>query len=237
MTHEIVSVLCGGGGPWLSDGKPGLGVGARVFDNTDNKFSPCEAYQKLLERCTAEIIIYVHDDVSVFDPDWLSRVLAPFERPEVVAVGLGGATGLGNRDLYRKSYNIWNLARRGYASNQTDAEVHGERFTGERRVAVLDAFFMAIRTDFLRSVGGWPVDHLTHHACDLWLACEAAKASQETWMVGVKVLHSGGGTSTKPTYRKASWKLGGTLESDHIVPHKFIYENYRDVLPIEVGQE
>lgn len=229
MTHEISSVLCGGPGLELPTAEY-----PRYFDNRDNHVTPCEAYQDLLKFATSDVIIYIHDDVTIHDPDWISRVLAPFERDEVVAVGLGGATGLGNADLYRKPYNIWNLARRGYASNQTDAEVHGERFESVRRVAVLDAFFMAVRTAWLRSIGGWPVGSLTHHGLDLWLACEAARAGKETFMVGASVTHHGGGSSTKPTYAKAAWLKGGSMEQDHIQPHRFIWDEYRDVLPLEV---
>lgn len=232
MTHEIVSVLCGGPG---LEGVPD-GEWVRTFDNTANKFTPCEAYQDLLETSDKDIIIYAHDDVTIHYPDWLSSVLALSQLDEtIVAVGLGGATGLANADLYRKPFNIWNLARRGYASNQTDAEVHGERFAGSKRVAVLDAFFMAVRRDWITSVGGWPVDHLSHHCLDLWLACEAARRGKETWMVGVNCTHHGGGSSTKPAYAKAAWLKGGSMEQDHIQPHRWLWDEYRDVLPLELA--
>jgi len=229
-TYEVASVYCGGPGITF----PGVGPRVQWIDNKDNAISPCEGYKKLLDASTAEIIIYIHDDVTIHDPEWLERVLAPFHDPQCVAVGLGGATGLGHPDLYKKSYNIWNMARSGYTSNQTDAEVHGARFTGSRKVAVLDAFFLAVRADFVRSVGGWPVSHLTHHCLDLWLSCEAARAGKETWLVGVKCTHHGGGTSTKPAYAEAKWLKGGSMQTDHTEPHRWLYDNYKDVLPIRV---
>ena len=124
------------------------------------------------------------------------------------------------------------MARSGYMSNQDDWEIHGKRETGTKRVAVLDAFLMAVRRDFLLSVGGWPVKHLTHHCLDLWLACEAARAGKEIYMVGISALHSGGGTSTNAIYATAEWKQGGSLETDHQLPHRWLAETYRDVLPI-----
>lgn len=227
MTYEIVSVACCG---------PGVGIGhnVRCLDNQDNRLSPCEAHQKLLETSEVDVIIYVHDDVDIHESHWIDGFINLFDNPRCVAAGLGGATALGNRDLYRTPFNIWNMARSGYASNQTDAETHGERFTGVRRVAVLDAFFMAVRADWLRSVGGWPVDHLTHHCLDLWLACEAARDEKEIWQVGVSCTHHGGGTSTKPEYAKAKWLQGQSVENDHILPHRWLYSEYRDVLPITV---
>ena len=205
-----------------------------VVENEDNKYSPCAAYQHCLNECESDVICMVHDDVIVHDPDWHERVMDQFNKPNTVAVGFGGATGLGNKDLYRKPFNIWNMARTGYASNQTDAEVHGERFTGSRRVATLDAFFLAVRSSFIVATGGWPTANLTHHCLDLWLACEAARQGKEVWMVGCSVSHLGGRSSAQPIYKDAKWLQGHSLESDHVLPHKWLFNNYRDVLPLEI---
>jgi GT2 family glycosyltransferase len=181
-----------------------------------------------------DIIIYIHDDVTIHEENWFGAVMGLFENPNCVVVGLGGATSLGHPDLYKKPYKIERMARGGYCSNQTDAEVHGVRFTGEKRVAVLDAFLMAVRRDWLVSIGGWPVKHLTHHGLDLWVCLEAARAGKEVWMTGVSCTHHGGGTSTKTAYRDATWLQGGNRDADHALPHVWLYENYRDVLPLEV---
>jgi len=235
MTSEIVSVLCGGPGLMLP-GAPSASL-LRWFSNQDNGLSPCECYQRLLNESQSDVIIYVHDDVMIRDEQWLEKVMALFDgNSNCVAVGLGGATALGSRDLYRKPFNIWNMARRGYASNQTDAEVHGERFADARRVAVMDAFFIAVRCDWLRGLGGWPVAHLTHHCLDLWLACEAARTGREIWMTGIDCTHHGGGSSTTPQYAQAKWLKGQSMESDHVLPHRWLFETYRDVLPLEIGQ-
>lgn len=234
MTFDTVTVVVD------SKCKPDLpGVKPLCLWNRDNSLSPCQSYQYLLDHrlkyAPYDVIIYCHNDVTIHDSRWLDSVIITFEsNPNCMAVGLGGATGLGNKNLYRRPFNIWNLARTGYASNQTDAEVHGERFQGRRKVSVLDAFFMAVRTDFLQRVGGWPVGHLTHHCLDLWLGCEVARAGKETWMVGVDCTHHGGGSSTKPAYAQAGWLQGGSMEEDHIRPHKWIWDEYRDVLPLHV---
>jgi GT2 family glycosyltransferase len=230
VTYDILSVLCGGKG----FDAPMTGQMVVEWDNQDNKLTPCQAYQRLLENSDSEILIYSHDDVTIHDPDWLARVLEPFTLPQVVTVGLGGALSLGHPDLYKKVYRLPDMARGGYRSNQTDYATHGEQETGSCRVAVCDAFFLAVRRDFLLKIGGWPVKHLTHHCLDLWLACEAVRHRKEVYMVGCSVLHSGGGTSTKEIYSKAAWKQGGTLETDHQLPHRWLYENYRDVLPITI---
>ncbi len=261
MNAHIISVKCGGDGPVLPMGyfmnvslsgesgktatfaePPGYGATAVTWiDNHDNRMTPCEAYQAGLELKNDEkfyhqgdVLIYVHDDVTIHDSDWLARVLEPFARPNCVTVGLGGALSLGHPDLYKRAYRLQDMARGGYRSNQTDWQTHGERETGSCRVAVVDAFFMAVRRDFLLKIGGWPVRHLTHHCLDLWLACEAARHRKETWMVGVGCTHHGGGSSTKTAYREAKWLQGGSLEQDHQQPHRWLYDSYRDCLPFQV---
>lgn len=230
---EVACVVCGGPGAEL----PGLEAGeagVRVIDNRENILTPCEAYHKICESSDSEFLVYVHDDVSVFDPQWLKRVLGRLTHPNTGVVGLGGAIALGSRDLYKRPYRLSDMARAGYFSNQTDWKTHGQRETGERRVAVVDAFFMAVRKSLLKQAGGWPTRHLTHHCLDLWVCCEAARQGKEVWIVGVECTHHGGGSSTKDLYRNASWLQGGTLEKDHQTPHVWLHDRYRDVLPLEV---
>lgn len=239
---QVATVVCQGPGvviPGVDDGTPGNLNLTRVL-NRGNKLSPCQAYQNVLTHFSCpiptppDILVMVHDDVTVHDDDWLPRVLELFSNSECVAVGLGGATHLGHPNLYKRPYRLQDMARGGYVSNQTDWEVHGGHEVGAKRVAVLDAFFMAVRTQFLLDVGGWPVQHLTHHGLDLWLACMAARHGKETWMTGCSVTHHGGGTSIKPEYGKAKWLQGGTLEKDHQSPHEFLYSEFRDCLPLDV---
>jgi hypothetical protein len=239
MRIEPCSVICAGKGPWL----PGRGR-LRLIHNEDNRMTPCQAYQKALNQTKAEVLVMIHEDVTIRDPHWLAMIHDlfvpifdtgdPREPNPIVAAGLGGGTSLGRPDLYRKPFNIWNLARGGYASNQSDAEVHGERFTGVKRVAVLDAFVMAVRVEWLRRRGGWPVDNLTFHCLDLWLACEVARDDKEIWMYGADCTHHGGGVSVTDKYKDAGWLQGGTLSEDHLAPHRWLANVYRDVLPIEV---
>ena len=246
MTSSLLTVKCGGPGVRCDYEtlfiEPTLVPLDNWIDNTSNQLTPSRCYQDLFnseyrhtETLKDHAIMYVHDDVTFHEPNWRERVMTLFEcNPRIVCVGLGGAIALGNRNLYKSRYRINNLARQGYVSNQTDWQVHGGHETGAKRVAVVDAFFMAVRASFLSEVGGWPVEHLTHHCLDLWLACEAARRGKEVWMVGASCTHHGGGSSTKPAYEQAWWLQGGTLESDHQIPHRWLYEEYRDVLPIEV---
>ena len=260
LSCEVASVICGGTGPKLAfnfhgltddfgieeqertcfiDPSIGSGMGnikCRWYDNRANLVTPCRAYQELLEATEADVLCYSHDDLTVYDPGWLTRVMELFEsNDKCVAVGLGGALGLGTSDIYKKRYHISQLQRIQYGSNAVDAETHGERVTGVRRIAVPEQYFMAVRVEWLRSRGGWPVEHCHHHMLDAFLACEAARSEMEIHQYAASCWHEGGKSSTSDKYKNASWLAGGTLESDHRTPHKWIYETYRSELPLKVN--
>lgn len=236
LTFEIVSVICGGKGPKFPPRQSRnreFHKHVTLVDNRSNKRTPCQVYQAALEASKADVLIYIHDDVTIHDADWLGRVLDQFGE-HTAAVGLGGATSLGHPNLYKVPYKLQDMARGGYASNQTDWQVHGTQETEARRVAVLDAFFMAVRRDFLLEIGGWPTGYLTHHCLDLWLACEAARHGKDTRIVGASCTHHGGQTSVKALYQDAKWLQGGDTDEDHKRPHFWLYVAYRDVLPLRV---
>lgn len=238
MTSETLSILCGGPGPILPPGPTSRYTG---IDNISNSRTPCQCLHDAyldafsLPAIVPKILIFLHDDLDIYDPDWHAKVLALFSsNPACAVVGLGGGSSLGRESLYKRPYRISDLARGGYVSNQRDWQVHGGHLDGTQRVAVVDAFFMAVRTDFLLECDGFPVDRLSHHCIDLWLACEAARKNKEVWAIGIDCLHHGGGTSTKKVYGEAQWLQGKTLVGDHEAPHKWLHEEYGDVLPIKV---
>ena len=203
-----------------------------VWDNSQDNIGVVAAYQRLYERNTSDVLCYLHDDVALYEEDWLDRVLHEFEDPAVGVVGFGGALRHGSEDLYKRPYRIEQLARSGYRSNTKDAEAHGERFTGECDVSVLDGFSLMVRRNLLVVAGGWPIHFLQFHNYDLWLSCIAHRLGYRVRMVGVSCWHSGGATSTTPQYQ--DWcisKYGKTDAQIHAEAHTYIYEEFMDVLP------
>jgi hypothetical protein len=114
-----------------------------------------DAFQQCYLRTQEPVLAYIHDDVMIYEKGWDDRVLREFTDPTVGLVGFGGALGHGQPNLYRVPYHLPNLARQNFMSNLRHAEVHGERFTGERDVAVLDGFALFVRREILDKVGGW----------------------------------------------------------------------------------
>lgn len=208
---------------------------ARLF-NFDLKYSLIEAYDSLLHSFGDEdILIYLHDDVEVYEPLWGERITAEFADPKVVIVGMGGATGIGVNDIYKVPYDITQLQRINYHSNQRDAEIHGQRFTGSMDVAVVDGFCMAVRVEWLKRIGGWKTIKTNFHLYDEWLCLLAIRAELKVRMVGIDCLHKGGGASTKQPYMDWCLNHATTPEREHSEPHVRFYEEFRDLMPYRIS--
>lgn len=193
-----------------------------------------DAYQHIYSVHADEICAYIHDDVTVHDADWQDRIHAEFADPKVAIVGMGGALGIGLPEIYKRPYNIWQLQRIDYYSNQTDWAIHGKYETGSRDVAVVDGFFMAVRRSFLDEIGGWAWFPFSFHCYDTCLCLMARRHGWKVRMVGVSVTHHGGKTSTTPEYLEWCKSRGTTAEREHEEPHRWMYDTFRDCLPCRV---
>jgi hypothetical protein len=198
-----------------------------------------EAYQRGFEESHEPILGYIHDDVVCYERGWDERVLKEFEDPAVGLVGFGGALGHGDPEMYKKPYELSQLARRHFLSNMREAEAHGERFTGECDVAVLDGFALFVRRKVLLRAGhwngdpfnagyyGWPVGNpIGYIGYDYWLSCEARRQSYRIRLVGVACDHLGG---------KSTGMTPPGFDAKFEEAHRYIYDTCRDVLPYEVA--
>jgi hypothetical protein len=109
---------------------------------------------KALEFSDADIIACLHDDLLIEEDGWDRRVLSHFAMNDRCGLlGFGGATGLGDPDLYQKPYEPHQLARRHFISNMRDAEAHGERVQVATQVSCLDGFSLIGRREFWSAQG------------------------------------------------------------------------------------
>jgi len=196
----------------------------------------CQMFKLMLDNNPAgppDVIAYLHSDLFMHEKDWDRRVLAEFDDERVAVVGVVGATGLAHEDIFKIPYHYTQLARCGVYSNLTDAEVHGERFTGERDVAVLDSCAIFVRSELLHRIGGWPVGRYPNssHCSDLWISCMAHRHQERVRLVGISCTHrSGGRGATGEEWLNAR---GGDHKL-HQQAHVALYEDFRDVLPVRI---
>jgi GT2 family glycosyltransferase len=208
-----------------------------TFKVNDGVIGSYDKMYRSSETKDADVLAYIHDDVTVYEKGWDARVLKEFENPEVGVVGFGGALQHGADQIYKLPYDYKQLARWLYKSNVDDAEVHGERFTGACDVAVVDGFAIVVRRSLLDRCGGWPVDtYPPHHNYDYWICCMAHRLGYRVRCVGVRCQHHGGGTAVGAAYHQ--WCSGTKWGSDaamHQAGHRLVYEEFRDVLPWRCG--
>ena len=184
-----------------------------------------DAYQDIYENTRETVIAYVHDDLVCHEQDWDFTVMQEFLDTNVGVVGVAGAWGHGDPDLYQKPYELPQLARRGFMSNMRDAEKHGSRFRGARDVVVLDGIALFVRREVLTKAGGWPKSGVDYFMYSEWLCCMARRFGYRIRLVGLNVDHLGG----------KSTGLNPNAKFDYEGEHRFLYDNFRDVLPSEVG--
>jgi hypothetical protein len=222
----------------------------------DGKDGMLQAYQSGLTKAAArnfDILAFLHDDTIINDLEWTHRVLAEFEDPTVGLVGFGGALGHGYANMYREPYEYRHLGRYDFMSNMVDAENHGKRFTGACDVAVLDGFALIVRRDVLEGRGvvkpfmrgdtvtftehppfpnGWPLNTpIGYIAYDYWLSCMTRRLGYRIRLVGVPCQHLGGRTFVKLAIGQDPQHWQKYLDA-----HRYIYDEFKDVLPFRVGQ-
>jgi hypothetical protein len=211
------------------------GIEYAVNYNFDPNRGVVKAYHILWQEHPGEdVLIYMHDDVTIHDPDWVKRIALEMMDPQVAICGLGGATSIGSPNIYKKPYDLIQLARGGYVSNQRDWEVHGDREVSSRKVSVVDGFLMAVRGSFLGEISGWDWIESNFHCYDTAMCLMAIRRGYEVRMAGVDCEHHGGRTSTSPGYREWCKENGTTVEEEHSKPHRWLYEEFRDVLPVQI---
>lgn len=188
-----------------------------------------------------DLICYLHDDVLIQEHDWDEQLVDFFaSHPEIGLVGFHGARRLGHPDIYKVPFNfpkvhedIKQLGRYDCYSNMQDATSHGQRHTHPLRVATIDGFSMVCRRSFLDQIHGWDwwPKHLPHHSYDNALACMAARHGWQTWMYPLSCHHMGGATATRVDFAS---DFGIPEPAIHAAGHIYLYDAFKDVLPISV---
>jgi hypothetical protein len=183
-----------------------------------------------------DVLAILHDDFWVEELGWDKRVQGVFDRdPRCGLAGFGGSTALGGDEIYKKPYEVHQLGRRNFFSNMNGAEHHGKRVTEEMPIVFTDGQSMIFRKRLLDDMGGWSwwPDDCVHHAYDYAAACMARRHGYTAWLVPCAVHHENFQTASQPVYKDLADKYGGDA-AVHDRSHRFVYEEFRDVLPLRL---
>ena len=199
------------------------------YNRRGNNLGVIGSYRHLYATSTEDILCFLHDDVVIREKGWDARVLDEFHDTKVGIVGFGGALRHGTADLYKTPYRLQQLIRGEYKSNVDDAEVHGERFTGSFRAAVLDGFCLCVRRSFLDRVGGFSLfpEHSNYFCYDYILCALCRRFGFDVRAVGIRCHHRGGSASINVDNY---W----TSQEAYYQSHRWFYDNFKDVMPASV---
>lgn len=189
--------------------------------------------QALHETVSTDVAVYMHDDVEIYEDGWDERFVRRFDAsPECVLAGFGGAMWLGTPNMWSNGWDEEPF-RGPFSSNMRAAEAHGSRITGDCRVATVDGFGFAVRTAFMKTIGGfgwWP---LINHGYDHALACMARKHGKETWAVPIACEHYNASTSATATWQALAARHGGD-RGMYLRSLVLLKEMFGGVLPMKV---
>jgi len=189
-----------------------------------------------------EVVAYVHDDVYIYERGWDERVRAVFERdPKCGLAGFGGSTAYGSPSIYKARYSWQQVARQNFFSNMRSAETHGQRIKNEMPIVFTDGYSMIVRRSLLDTIGGWSVipRQYVHYGYDCFIACMARRHGYNAWLVPVDIEHGVGGWGALTrnedggSYQQLANQNGGD-KAVHDGVHEFLYNHFRDVMPLRL---
>jgi hypothetical protein len=105
-------------------------------------------------------------------------------------------------------------------------------------VAMIDSFSLIVRRSFLDEIGGWPMHCPPSHGSDMWICMMAARYKKKIRLVGIDCSHASGGVRGDGSFDYPAWAAATQWGSDaamHQVWHRYLYEEFKDVLPIKVA--
>jgi hypothetical protein len=196
-----------------------------------------QAMDKMWKSRIADIYVFIHDDVHLYNAGWDAVVEKVFREHGGMAIGgFAGGTGLGFAGMYGPDtgFDVGHLGRSGFRSSIRSWRQHGESLQRPTRFAMLDGLSFCIRRDFLEKIGGWSWWKLPHHGYDLAMSCMAARHAAEIWGIPLDCEHLGGQTACAATFQAWARERFGSEAALFIEAHRQVYEEFRDVLPIRV---
>jgi|SRR5581483_6071566 len=199
----------------------------KLINNPEN-LGVVKSMNQCIKESTGDVIAILHNDLSVFEQDWDERVLKVFENPRVGLAGFFGAQG-----------TFTNGGRMDAVSNMIEAEYHGERFEGNRRVGHFDGLSLIGRREMFEQIGGFDEKYTFHHFYDRDIALSAHFAGWELWYIGVYCHHRSGVTANRQQYQKWIDQKMETKDftgdkASYDASEQYFFSKWRDKLPVYI---
>lgn len=201
---------------------------AKIIRNEENR-GMVGSLRQAVEHSTAEVIVYLHSDMYIYEENWDREVLAAFEAdPKLAALGVVGA----------KQADA-NGGRSQVVCAFRDAEKHGSRPKQMvTPVALLDGCFMAFRRDHIKDLdwdGFESNGYLFSYDKDLTLSL--TMASLHVAVINLESEHLGGQTSCREEFNDTLKSKGSDLDAMYRESERRYIEKWKQALPVSVTQD
>jgi len=165
-----------------------------ILINNEDKIGVPAIYNRALDKTTARYVMFIHDDVEIFDPKWQEKMMQfLIERPEVGILGLSGRKTImhnGMVDENTTCHNIWHLIK-----DQTHKPMQNQF----EQVAAIDGLGFIIRADIgLR----FDEQYGQMHYYDLDISMQAKDKGYQVWVANIECEHWG---DIEGNYRQHQW--------------------------------
>jgi glycosyltransferase involved in cell wall biosynthesis len=179
------------------------------IDNSENKTGICAAYNKGVKKASADILVFIHDDVYCITPNWGTLLEAKFKTDS--SLGLIGVAG--TQYLFHDNPS-WVAAGQPFIHGKVVHEYKDEKkiilsvysdVNKDINVIAVDGLFFAVPNAIFTSVQFDEVNFNSFHFYDLDICMQIVKTHKVIVTPDILVKHLSGGNFDN------SWKYYGNI--------------------------
>jgi len=195
-----------------------------IYIRNESNLGPIRAINQGIQASRHEYICAIHNDVIIFERDWLGRVIGRMERlPEAGIVGLAG-----RKEIYRNGcVNEATLMH-----NLQNEDLNPPMAEEISAVAVVDGMCLIFKREILKKVQGLDETYGYMHCYDLDLSLQAVAAGLKNFVINIEAMHIGNGGITRKTteYKRLVRDDYGLLKKNC----RIFSRKWRHLLPLRV---
>lgn len=162
-----------------------------TFIRNEKNLGPIMALNQGIKASTYDYLCAIHNDVIVFERDWLGKIILAMERePDIGIAGLAG-----RKEIYRNGCVNEESLRHNLQNEDLNEPMREEM----SEVAVVDGLCLVMRREMLKKARGFDETYGYMHCYDLDMSLQSIEAGFRNVVVKVEAMHLANGGMTRKT--------------------------------------
>ena len=166
------------------------GVADINYIRNEKNLGPIRAINQGLKAAKYDYLAVVHNDVVVFEDDWLGKIRSAMEKD----LGIGIAGLAGRKEIYKTGCVNETSLKHNLQNEEDLGPAMEEDVAG---VAVVDGLCFVMKRELLDKIGGLDETYGYMHCYDLDLSLQSIQAGYKNVVVKVEAMHVGNGGRTR----------------------------------------